>query len=104
MPILVDTSILARLANVADPAYAMAENAMDVLHGQGELLHITAQNMIEFRNVATRPKSLNGLGLSIAEADAKTAVFEATFTLLVETSDIYPKWKSIVNSLGVIGK
>jgi hypothetical protein len=54
--------------------------------------------------VATRPKHLNGLGLSIVEAEAKSAVFEATFPLLPETPDIYPAWKALVQGLGVIGK
>ena len=43
-------------------------------------------------------------GLSIVEAEAKSAVFEATFPLLPETPDIYPAWKALVQALGVIGK
>ena len=38
------------------------------------------------------------------EAEAKSAVFEATFPLLPETPDIYPAWKALVQALGVIGK
>jgi hypothetical protein len=74
------------------------------LHRRGEVLHLTAQNFVEFRNLATRPKAKNGLGLSVAEVEAKSAIFEATFPLLVETPDIYPEWKAIVQALGVIGK
>ena len=59
---------------------------------------------IEFRNFATRPKTINGIGLTVAEAEAKSAVFEAAFTLLPETPDIYPAWKQLVTALGVIGK
>ena len=76
---LVDTSILARLANTADAAHAMAARAVLELHQRGEVLHITAQNLIEFRNLATRPKAINGLGLTVAEAEAKAAVFEGKF-------------------------
>ena len=37
---------------------------------RGEVLHVTAQNLVEFRNVATRPKAVNGLGLSVVDAIA----------------------------------
>ncbi len=55
MAFLVDTSILVRLANTADALHAVATRAVLELHQRGELLHITAQNLVEFRNVATRP-------------------------------------------------
>ena len=101
---LVDTSVLARLANTADPFHAVAAQAVLELHRRGEVLHITPQNLIEFRNMATRPTAVNGLGLSAVDAEAKAAVFEATFPLLAETPDIYPAWKALVGGLGVIGK
>jgi predicted nucleic acid-binding protein len=102
--VLLDTSVLARLANATDRLYPIADRAVTELHGRGESLHITAQNLIEFLNVATRPTAINGLGLSIAEAEAKAAIFEATFPLLPETPDIFPAWKAIVAALGVVGK
>jgi predicted nucleic acid-binding protein len=101
---LVDTSVLGRLANTADPFHAVATRAVLELHRRGEVLHVTSQNFVEFRNMATRPKTLNGLGLSAVDAEAKAAVFEATFPLLAETPDIYPAWKALVGALGVIGK
>lgn len=101
---LVDTSILVRLANTADAQYAVAARAVLELHQRGELLQITPQNLVEFRNVATRPKKINGLGLSAAETDAKAAKFETAFPLLQERPDIFPTWKSLVQSLGVVGK
>ena len=104
MVILLDTSVLARLANAADRLNPIAAQAVSELHGRGEVLHVTAQNMIEFRNVATRPAAVNGLGLSAAEAEAKAAIFESTFPLLPETPDIFPAWKAIVAALAVVGK
>jgi hypothetical protein len=59
---LVDTSILGRLANVADVSYPVTLRAVAELHRRGEVLQITPQNLIEFRNAATRPKAANGLG------------------------------------------
>jgi predicted nucleic acid-binding protein len=74
------------------------------LHRRGEGLHITPQVLVEFRSVATRPTNVNGLGLSTKDVEAQSADFEAMFPLLVETPDIYPAWKAIVDALGVIGK
>lgn len=104
MAYLIDTNVLARLANTADTQHAVARRAVVELHRRGEVLHLTPQVLIEFRNVATRPRSLNGLGLSVADAEAKVAVFEAVFPLLGENPDIYPAWKALVSAVGIIGK
>ena len=99
----VNTNVFVRRANTVDARHAVAAAAVLELHRRGEVLHITPQVLIEFRNVATRPTAVNGLGLSAAGAEAKAAVFEATFPLLAETPDIYPAWKALVRALGVVG-
>lgn len=104
MAYLVDTSILARLANTADVQYPVAVRAVVELHRRGEAMHVTPQNLVEFRNAATRPVAQNGLGLTAIEAMSRAALFESAFPLLVETPAIYPAWKSLVDALGVIGK
>ncbi len=104
MAYLIDTTILVRLANAADPRYSVAAHAVLELHRRGEVLHITPQVLIEFRNVATRPKTANGAGLTIAEAEAHAGTFETKFPLLPDTPDIYPAWKALVSALGIIGK
>jgi predicted nucleic acid-binding protein len=104
MAVLLDTTILVRLGNAADAKYILTDRAIRELHRRGETLHLTPQNLIEFRNVATRPVAVNGLGLSAAVTEAKAATFEATFPLLAETPDIFPAWKTLVAALGVIGK
>jgi predicted nucleic acid-binding protein len=101
---LIDTSILVRLANTVDARYTVATGAVLELHRRGEVIHMTPQVLIEFRNVATRPVAVNGLGLSAAIAETHAAVFEAKFPLLAEMPDIYPAWKALVAALGVIGK
>jgi predicted nucleic acid-binding protein len=104
MACLIDTSVLVRLANTGDVLHAVATRAVLELHRRGEVLHITPQVMIEFRNVATRPVAANGAGLSIVDAEAHAAAFEARFPLLEEKPDIYPAWKALMGALGVIGK
>lgn len=104
MSYLVDTPLLLRLANKDDAQYAVAEKAMDTLNLRGETLYIAPQNLIEFRNGATRPVEVNGLGLSVADAEFQAAEFEAMFPLLPETPDIFPAWKALVQAVGVVGK
>lgn len=104
MTYLVDTSILLRLANTSDEQEPIARHAVLLLHQQGELLHVTPQNMIEYRNAATRPVSNNGLGFPSEQVEQQIADFEALFPLLVETAEIYPAWKALVSTAGIIGK
>ncbi|MGO8907951.1 MAG: type II toxin-antitoxin system VapC family toxin [Bradyrhizobium sp.] len=99
-----DTNVLGRLANLTDAQHGVASQAVVELHRRGEVLHVTPQVLVEFRNVATRPIALNGLGLSTVDAEAQAAGFEAAFLLLAETPDIYPAWKALVGALGIIGK
>jgi len=104
MAYLLDTNLLVRLGNTLDARHTVAARAVFELHRRGELLHITPQVLIEFRNVATRPTAVNGLGLSAVGAEAKAAVFQATFPLLAETPAIYPAWKALVEALSIVGK
>ncbi len=104
MGYLIDTPILVRLANVSDVQHVVAAHAVLELHRRGEVLHITPQVMVEFRNVATRPQAANGAGLSVVDAEAHAVAFEAKFALLPETPNIYPAWKALVTALGVVGK
>ena len=60
--------------------------------------------LVEFRNVATRPAALNGLGLSVQSAESQATGFEAAFPLLPETPDIFPAWKTVVSDNSVTGK
>ena len=91
MSYLVDTSILARLANTADVQHSVAARAVTALHRRNEMLHITSQVLVEFRNIATRPRIQNGLGLSPADAEVKAAGFETMFPLLAERLSQKPR-------------
>jgi hypothetical protein len=104
MTYLADTSVLGRLANVSDAYHVIATDAVLEIHRSGQELHLTAQSLIEFRCFATRPMSVNGLGMTSAAAEAMAAVFESQFTLLPESAAIYPAWKNIVQAYAVVGK
>jgi predicted nucleic acid-binding protein len=46
---------------------------------------------------------VNGLGWSGSDAEAESAIFEALFTFLPDTSGTFMEWKRIVATLGIIG-
>ena len=104
MSFLVDTSVLVRLANRADRLHAAADVATSELHRQGESLRLTPQVLVEFRNVATRPVSVNGLGMTPDNAERLAAGYERLFPVLPETPDIFPAWKSLISQATVVGK
>lgn len=93
MAYLLDTTILGRLANASDVQHAVAARAVLELHRRGEVLHVTPQVLVEFRNVATRPVSVNGLGLSPVDTEALATTYEARFPMLSDMPDVYPAWK-----------
>jgi len=101
---LLDTNILLRLANAGDVQHVTTEHVIKQLLRRGEQLHITPQNLVEFRSVATRPQAVNGLGLDFNTTEAQSAAFEVAFPLLHETPAIFPVWKALVNSAQVSGK
>ena len=104
MNYLVDTNILTRLA---DPAHAMHQQAVDsvkLLVQQGHKLHVVPQNFYEFWVVCTRPKNVNGLGKTPAEAVADLTNLKALFLWLDDTALIYSVWERIVASTPVLGK
>jgi predicted nucleic acid-binding protein len=104
MSYLVDTSVLGRLANKSDAYYPVAVRALAELHRRGESLCIAPQNLIEFRNFATRPTAVNGLGYTVAVAEFKASLFESYFSLVPETPAIFPAWKTLAKPLAVAGK
>lgn len=104
MTYLLDTNILVRLADAADPQHAAAWRAVVKLRRQRHTLCLTPQVLIEFRATATRPVANNGLGLLPADAELLAAKFEAGFSFLTETPDIFPAWKGLVGTLGIVGK
>lgn len=101
---LIDTNILVRWANAADPQRPVVLNALAILIGRGDDLKVAAQNMIEFWVTATRPVANNGLGLSPAQAQPLVGTLTTLFQLIADTPAVFPEWLTLVTSLGVSGK
>jgi predicted nucleic acid-binding protein len=103
MLVLLDTNILLRFANSADPEYPMVRAAVEALGDRGTPACFVPQNLVEFWNVCTRPLRNNGLGLSIAETDRRARVIEREAVLLPENGRVHAEWRRLVVAFGVSG-
>jgi hypothetical protein len=86
MPYLLDSNVLIRLLNPADPQHALVRGAVRLLRNDGEQLSFTSQNLVEFWSVCTRPASARGgYGLTVAQTDRKARWLERLFTLVPDS-------------------
>jgi predicted nucleic acid-binding protein len=105
MIILVDTDVLLRLIERADPRHGVIRQAVRTLMAQGDVLVAGFQNVAEFWNVCTRPATARGgLGLSIEETNRRVRVLERVFTVLAEHPDAYGLWRKLVVTHAVRGR
>ena len=95
--IAVDTNVLVGAIQTFDPKLrATARQAVKDLHRRGEELVSFPQNFVEFWNVATRPRKVNGLGLLPEQAARYLDRFQILLRLLPDTSEIFPTWRDLV--------
>lgn len=103
MSYLVDTNILLRSADRSHPMFQIATNAMDTLLNQGENIYITPQKLIEFWNVATRPKEKNGLGYSLAETQLEITRIKNILPIILDSPSVFKRWENLVTTYKVKG-
>ena len=101
---LADTNILLRLADTPSPQNPMAARAVAGLFGKGHEVFITAQNVIEFWAVATRPRENNGFGWTCDRACAEVRALRERFPFLSEEPEIFAQWIHLVETIPVTGK
>lgn len=102
--LLSDSNALVALVGAHHVDHQIAIDALDKLHAQGARVWITPQCLVEFWNVATRPSSQNGLGLTPAEAEHEAHQFLADFPILPDDPAVFLEWLSLVTSEGIVGK
>ena len=95
MAFLIDTNVLVRTLQPHHPHCAQAERAVAALRTANEVLHVAAQNLIEFWAVATRPEGENGLGMSIEAASRELTALKRLFSLLPE-APVFDEWERLV--------
>ena len=100
---LVDSNILIRWVQPADPDYPIVEAALAALVGSGVVLCYTSQNLAEFWNALTRPADRNGYGLSPGETDRRARHFESRLCLPPDSVTVHDEWRSLLVDYGVSG-
>ncbi|MEH2323571.1 MAG: type II toxin-antitoxin system VapC family toxin [Nostoc sp.] len=103
MVYLIDTNILLRFVDRTHPLHPTIRTAIRKLRRDRHTLQITAQNCVEFWNVATRPATKNGFGLTPTDADRLLRLIERLFPLLPDMPTIYPEWRKLVVAFSVSG-
>jgi predicted nucleic acid-binding protein len=101
---LLDTNILLRVADSSAPTHNLAIDAIKEILKLGNKCVITAQVLVEFWVVATRPLEVNGLGWTPEQTRKKINQIIAQFILLEETSDIFFYWLQLVTDYNIKGK
>ncbi len=104
MTTLADTSCLLRLPFASDVRHTPTLMAVARLNGRGETVAIVQQNCVEFRNAASRPVAVNGLGLTPQEAELELDKIEILFPMLPDPPGVYPVWRDLCRRAGVSGK
>jgi len=104
MDVLVDTNILLRSIDPAHPMHFDAVNSVSALRLRGFQPCLTAQNIIEFRAVCTRPVEANGLGMSKAQANAEITRLKSLFPIKPDTASVFQEWERLINEYEINGK
>jgi predicted nucleic acid-binding protein len=102
--ILVDTSILGRLASFKSALHTKALRAVHFYLAQQQEMCIAPQSVYEFWVVATRPVDVNGFGWTPRRAVEWITYFESFFRLLPEVPDLYLEWRRLVQLHETSGK
>ena len=91
-------------ATPADSQHAIVAGAIRKLRSSGNGLHVCSQSLIEFRAAATRPASLNGLGVTSADATAEIARFLLAFPILPDNHTVFTMWRTLTDNAATLGK
>jgi predicted nucleic acid-binding protein len=98
--LLIDTSVLLEATDEARGAHAAARALIE----RGDRLVLSAQVVREFLVVATRPVSMNGLGMSLPDALENVREFRRIIRLLPEERPILPTLLSLLGEIPCQGK
>lgn len=101
---LLDTNVVMRFCNASDVQHRLATDAISRLLAQEDECLLTAQVLVEFWVVATRPIDVNGLGWTVEQARSTIDQLRDRFPLLEETPQIFPTWLNLVANSRVVGK
>jgi len=102
--LLLDTNILLRFVSQNDPLHQTTVDPLAKIASQSSSIFICPQNLVEFRQVATRASEANGLGLDSAKTAQLMTILEGEFMMIAETPAIYPAWRKLVETVQASGR
>ena len=94
--VLIETNILLRAIDLGHSQQQQAVDSQIALRLAGEELCIFYQNLIEFRAVATRPVSANGLGMTQQQANSELRSLRSIYVHLSDTPSVFAQWEQLV--------
>jgi predicted nucleic acid-binding protein len=101
--ILLDTGVLLRLADPGAPEHEAVRAGIARAMSEELRLYVTAQVLIEFWVVATRPRDVNGFEWEPARVAKAIDGLLKEFDLLPDCPDVLDRWLALV-SAGIRGK
>jgi predicted nucleic acid-binding protein len=101
---LLDTNIIVRFTDIDSVDYSIITEAIYQILSQGGRCFITAQVLIEFWVVATRPIAVNGLGWDVAKTEQAVQKLLDRFEYLEEVPSIFTHWLNLVTKYKITGK
>lgn len=104
--LLMDSNILIARAWPEHPNAESVRRALPILEAQGARLCISTQSLAEFYVTVTRPKDATSPGPGWKPAGTLLAIkeLESRFELLPDAPEIWPIWKRLVATHGIISK
>src|SRR5436190_16720863 len=104
MEYLLDSGVLLRLVDRADPLHEDVRRVVRAMKDNGHIAVTTIQNVSEFWNVCTRPSSSRGgLGLSVEEAHWRLRLVERIAYVLPDRPGVYAEWKKRLLTHRILG-
>jgi predicted nucleic acid-binding protein len=105
MRYLIDTGILLRIIDEQDPQHELVQSVFERFGRERHDAYITAQNIAELWNVATRPTANNGLNLSPAIISRLFGdMIEPLCTVLTEPDILLSEFRRLLLQYNVVGK
>jgi predicted nucleic acid-binding protein len=101
---LIDTNVLLRSRDAESPHQDVCTRAVRFLIDTDETAFVCTQVLAEYWVVATRPRDVNGLALSVEATTAEIDKILAAFDSLAEPEDGARRWLDMVLRHGVTGK
>ena len=104
MNYLLDTNVLVRLADSSQAQHDVAVAAIALLDQQRHECVLIPQVLYEYWVVATREREVNGLGMTVAEANLAITEWLKEFQLLLDERGVFSIWRNLANVHEVKGK